>query len=90
MYPPEQESVALPRKQADRNSLSAAPYTADFTEAKGFQLNVASKLLKVKLAEDAAGVVSYYIQGVQYMGAVVNVLTSAGAKLTDGDVTILY
>ncbi|HNX38932.1 MAG TPA: hypothetical protein PKI15_11280 [Candidatus Cloacimonadota bacterium] len=80
-----QESVMLPSRQWDRGT-----GTADFAMARGFVLNVSSRALSVKLKEDAAGVVSYYIQGVQYMGAVINVLTSAGAALTAGDVTILY
>lgn len=80
-----QESVAVPRKQWNRGT-----GTTDFEEARGFILNVASKLLSVKMAGDSAGVVSYYIQGVQYLGAVVNVLASNDAALTSGDVTILY
>ncbi|HPS40035.1 MAG TPA: hypothetical protein PL124_11515, partial [Candidatus Cloacimonadota bacterium] len=58
-----QESVMLPSRQWDRGT-----GTADFAMARGFVLNVSSRALSVKLKEDAAGVNSYYVQGVQYVG----------------------
>ena len=87
--PPTSESVRAPRRQYLRGT-----GTTDFaTPGRGFILNAASQLLHVKLSGDAAAVLSYYIQGVQYVCEVVNVQRnnsgSPAALSAAGDVTIL-